>query len=414
MIFYKETDFKQTATGKIPRAWESVYIRDVSDVHRGASPRPIGDSKYFSENGRGWVRISDVTNTYKHLRKTSQYLSKLGETKSVKVDPGDLIMSICATIGKPIIVDMEACIHDGFVVFRNIIKRVNVEFLFYLLQKFEHNFSAMRQTGTQGNLNTGLVGKTPIPVPSLLEQGGIVGVLSCVDLAIQKTNDVIAKIERLKKGLMRKLLTEGIGHKEFKDIEIGKIPKEWDVVSLGRVAELRSEIIEPSKKRVNFVGLEHITSGKTRLSSFENNVSVKSSKYRFFSGDILYGKLRPYLDKAVLVDFEGLSSTDLLVFKTLPEKATNDFLVYILHSQRFLQFAMSTTSGTNYPRTSWKLIKKYRFGLPKINEQIKIAEMLSTVDNKLELEKKMKGKLERVKLGLMDLLLTGKVRVKVD
>jgi type I restriction enzyme S subunit len=200
-------EFKDTEIGRIPEEWGVVRINQISEVRRGASPRPIGSPKYFSNGGRGWVRISDVTDTYKYLRSTSQYLSQLGESKSVEVDPGDLIMSICATIGKPIIVDMQACIHDGFVVFRNLSSKISVEFLFYVLQRNELKFVNMKQTGTQGNLNTTLVGKTPIPLPTLPEQRKIAEILSIVDRKLELERVRKKKIGRIKRGLMNELLT---------------------------------------------------------------------------------------------------------------------------------------------------------------------------------------------------------------
>ena len=200
-------EYKDTPIGKIPKDWNVARINQISEVHRGASPRPIGDSKYFSETGRGWIRISDVTNAYKYLSKTSQYLSELGESKSVKVNQRDLVMSICATIGKPVIIDMKACIHDGFVVFRNLSKDVDTEFLFYLLQKNELRFRNMKQTGTQGNLNTTLVGETFIPVPSLSEQKQIADILSTVDEKIELERKEKTRLEKVKRGLMDLLLT---------------------------------------------------------------------------------------------------------------------------------------------------------------------------------------------------------------
>ena len=132
--------YKDTPIGKIPVDWEVTSISEISRIRRGASPRPINDSSFFSETGRGWIRISDVTSTYKYLKKTSQYLSEKGVSKSVKVNPGDLIMSICATIGKPVIIDIEACIHDGFVLFSDLSKKVDTEYLFYFLQRTENKF----------------------------------------------------------------------------------------------------------------------------------------------------------------------------------------------------------------------------------------------------------------------------------
>jgi type I restriction enzyme S subunit len=238
--------------------------------------------------------------------------------------------------------------------------------------------------------------------------------LGVVDSVIAKTDEVIVKTERLKKGLMQTLLTRGIGHKEFKETEIGKIPKTWQVVSLGDVCEQRSEIVQPSaNNKEPFVGLEHIASGETRLRNFAQSTDVKSAKFRFYAGDILYGKLRPYLDKAVLADLNGICSTDLLVLKP-KNNVIKEFLIYVLHSTDFIKHAIATTTGTNHPRTSWTAISKFKFGLPEHSEQQNIANILSTIDRKLELEKKEKVRLERIKRGLMDLLLTGKIRVKVD
>ena len=94
-------------------------ISDFCDIRRGASPRPINDPRYFGGKV-GWVRISDVTASRRFLRKTKQYLSPLGEANSVRVYPGDIVMSICGSVGCPIIVDMDACVHDGFVHFFNL------------------------------------------------------------------------------------------------------------------------------------------------------------------------------------------------------------------------------------------------------------------------------------------------------
>ena len=235
-----------------------------------------------------------------------------------------------------------------------------------------------------------------------------------VDSALELSNRVIAKTERLKKGLMQQLLTHGIGQTEYKNTPIGKIPIEWNEMTLGDVFEQRKEMFQPTGNNTyTFVGLEHIASGETKVDTYAKDASVKSSKFKFFAGDLLYGKLRPYLDKAALVDFSGICSTDLLVLKAKKD-VSKEFLVHVIHSKEFLDHAIATTSGTNHPRTSWKAISGFKFGLPNMAEQERIAETLSAVDTKLDVENEEKAKLERIKRGLMDLLLTGKIRIKVD
>ena len=290
-------------------------------------------------------------------------------------------------------------------------REVDLKWLFFALVKL--NLPKLNLSDVVPGLKRELVYALKLPLPPLPEQQKIAEILSTVDSAIEKVNQAIEKTQRLKKGLMQELLTKGIGHKEFKDTEIGRIPKEWEVVRLGDICKQRNQIILPSGKgEFKFVGLEHITSGETKLCAYEFDINIKSSKFKFYAGDILYGKLRPYLDKAILAEFDGICSTDLLVLTPAKDRIYTEFLIYTIHSKKFIQYAISTTSGTNHPRTSWKAISKFMFGLPPLPEQQKIAEILSTVDKRLELLKKKKEKLERIKKGLMNDLLTGKRRTK--
>lgn len=138
-----------------------------------------------------------------------------------------------------------------------------------------------------------------------------------------------------------------MNQEQSKDTEIGRIPKEWEVVSLEDVCEQRNEIILPSGKgNYSFVGLEHIISGETKLQQSVLDVNLRSSKFRFYPRDILYGKLRPYLDKAVTTNMEGICSTDLLVLVPDNNKTLSEYLIYLVHTKRFIQRAMATTSGT--------------------------------------------------------------------
>ncbi|MGB6170064.1 MAG: restriction endonuclease subunit S, partial [Geitlerinemataceae cyanobacterium] len=187
--------------------WETVKLSEIATIRRGASPRPIKDTKWFAETGRGWVRISDVTASDTYLIKTSQYLSRLGVEKSVKVDPGDLIMSICATIGVPRIVGIPACIHDGFVVFRDFEDKINKFFLYHYINLIAAKLENSGQPGTQKNLNTGIVGDIEIIMFPLSEQEKIASVLSAADAEISTLEKQLAAYKQQKRGLMQQLLT---------------------------------------------------------------------------------------------------------------------------------------------------------------------------------------------------------------
>src|SRR5690606_35994981 len=135
----------------------------------GASPRPIRDPRWFGGD-IGWVRIADVTSSHVYLRETTDYLSPLGVAESVRVYPGEVILSIAATVGEAAIVDMPACIHDGFVAFKDLSLDVDTHFLYYVLVFNRRTFEKAGQQGSQANINSTIVEDTPLYLPPLPEQ----------------------------------------------------------------------------------------------------------------------------------------------------------------------------------------------------------------------------------------------------
>jgi type I restriction enzyme M protein len=178
-IFNQEIRFKND-DGSNYTDWEFKEFGEISNIKRGASPRPISDKKWFDNNSTiGWVRISDVTKSNKYLEKTEQYLSEEGVKKSRLIEKGNLIMSICATIGKPIYTNFTVCIHDGFVVFDSLTE--NKEFVYYYLELIRDNWYRYGQPGSQVNLNSDIVSSESINLPCLEEQQKIANFLTEID-----------------------------------------------------------------------------------------------------------------------------------------------------------------------------------------------------------------------------------------
>jgi type I restriction enzyme S subunit len=158
----------------------------------------------------------------------------------------------------------------------------------------------------------------------------------------------------------------------------------WVATRLGEVCELRKATVHPAEyPDMPYVGLEHIDSGNPRLKRNGIATEVNSTKSRFFVGDILYGKLRPYLDKAVLAEFDGLCSTDILVLRP-NELALSEYLINVIHKGEFLSYAISSSKGVNHPRTSWSSLSDFKFKLPSIPEQRAISRVLRTVQQARE------------------------------
>lgn len=209
-LIAKKKAMKQGAVQELfkpQKGWQTKSLGDIANIRRGASPRPIKDPKWFSQKGRGWIRISDVTSSNVYLNSTTQYLSEEGVKYSVPVDKGDLIMSICATIGVPVIINIPACIHDGFVLFSDYENNLDTFYLYFFLQKETDALVGKGQPGTQKNLNISIVGNIEISYPSVEEQKKIGLILKDIDIELSGLEQRLEKQKQLKQGMMQSLLT---------------------------------------------------------------------------------------------------------------------------------------------------------------------------------------------------------------
>ena len=203
------------------------------------------------------------------------------------------------------------------------------------------------------------------------------------------------------------LFSHGTRREPRKQTEIGEIPENWEVVQLKEIANLRRENVKPEdNQNLNFVGLEHIDSGESILKRWGDASAMKSAKNRFYPDDALYGKLRAYLDKAVIAEMEGICSTDILVF-TANSKTAPRFLVYLLHTQAFMNHAMATSTGISHPRTSWNSLGKFTFALPPLSEQRAIAGVFQAIDQEITALEQEAQHLDELFRAMLDELMTG-------
>jgi type I restriction enzyme S subunit len=189
--------------------------------------------------------------------------------------------------------------------------------------------------------------------------------------------------------------------------EDGDLPEGWQHEQLDGLSELVRDQIQPSAAAgLPYVGLEHIDPGEPTLNRWGDPEDVRSAKTRFASGDILYGKLRPYLDKSVLAPFAGICSTDILVLRAQADRAIAGFLVSAIHTKTFLQHAISTTAGVNHPRTSWNALKVHALAVPTLPEQRAIAGVLRTVQQAKEACEQVLAATRQLKQSLLHHLFT--------
>ena len=239
-----------------------------------------------------------------------------------------------------------------------------------------------------------------LALPPFFEQERIAEMLSSVDESIRAAEAVITQAERVKCGLIEDLLTGGLSDDATKD---------WVSTVLRNVIVSDTTKWDGDSKEVPYVGLEHIGQDSGNLVGLGSAAEVVSAKNIFRVGDVLFGKLRPNLKKYWQAEFEGICSTDILVLRPLGS-ISNEYLYYLVQSHPFLSLAISDAVGTKMPRTSWKRLGGFEFLLPPLPEQRRIAEILSSVDDQIVANRASADQLRRLKRGLMDDLLTGRVR----
>lgn len=396
--------------GLIPDEWEAVRLENVADIIMGQSP---SSSTYNTESiGLPFFQgKADFGDIYPTTRKWCSAPARIAEKY-------DVLLSVRAPIGDVNIATERCCIGRGLASIRAN-QNSEGQYLFYRLVFSKELLESKGAGTTFKEINKAAVTSFMIPLPPLPEQKAIARVLSTIQKAIEAQDKIIAAARELKKSLMHHLFTYGpvpLAKAEtvpLKETEIGPVPEHWDVARLEQLMRLRKENILPGDvPNMRYVGLEHVNPGEIRLQRWGETEQVRSAKSRFYPMDILYGKLRPYLDKAALAEWDGVCSTDILVFNAYNEKALPHYLASLLHTKCFIEHAISTTSGVNHPRTSWSSIKGFAAPCPPINEQQEIALMLTSVDKKIEAEENRKAALQILFKTMLHLLMTGSVRVK--
>ena len=383
---------------------EVVQLKDIVNLRR-ETVQPNDRNKKL--NFVGLKHIDSGVSTLKRWGDAS-------EVKSVKSRfyPNDVLYGkLRPYLDKAIIAEIEGiCSSDILVLTAN--AKVTPRFLVYLLHS--HTFMSYAVSTSSGitlpRTSWNTLGKFTLTLPPLAEQRRIVAKLEVLftqlDAAVDNLKKAQVQLQRYRQSILKAAFE-------------GKLTKEWseedrEVVQLRDIVNLRRETVKPddSNKELNFVGLKYIDSGVSTLKRCGDASEVKSTKSRFYPNDVLYGRLNPHLDKAVIAEIEGICSTDILVF-TANSKTIPRFLVYLLHSYPFRSHAMATASGITLPRTSWNALGEFTFTLPSLTEQEQIVSELErhlSVADEVEatLDAELK-RAERLRLSILKQAFSGKL-----
>jgi len=412
-------DNKQKGMDKMPKDWDSIKLGESNRIELIMGQSPPSSSYNEKRKGLPFLQGSaDFGARYPYINKYTSQPMKIAEKN-------DVLISVRAPVGDVNIAPVKLCIGRGLAAIR--VNEGNNLFYFYWIQKVKNKLAAIGTGSTFKAVTKNELYNFEIPILPLKEEQKIAEILSAVDEGIQKVDEVIKKTERLKKGLMQNLLTKGIGHKEFKETKLGKIPKNWQIRQIGEIA---IEIyryptyynIEYQKKGIPEIRGELIKENgslENDLSKYRHispKLSNRFSKTVLEEGDFVIS-VRGTMGKVAMVSrsLKGANITaNLMKISFNRNECYPAFLKQIFLSKSFKNKLNNLSSNTTIKTIQVPILKSIKIKLPPISEQQKISEILSTVDKKIELQRKRKEKLERIKKSLMNDLLSGKRRVRIN
>jgi|SaaInlStandDraft_1057018.scaffolds.fasta_scaffold19049_2 type I restriction enzyme, S subunit len=411
--------YKDTKIGRIPKDWEVTQLASICDIIMGQSP----SSESYNEDSIGLPLVQGNADIKSRITKPRIYTSQITKISEI----GDVIMTVRAPVGAIAKSNIKCCIGRGVCALR--VKFINDEFLYQLLIEKEASWVRLEQGSTFTAVNSKDIKTFKIPVPPLPEQQKIAAILSTVDEQISTTDKIIEKSKELKKGLMQKLFSEGIGHTEFKDTKIGRIPKDWEVLRLGEVClKIRDGNYGGSYPKANeFLnsGVPFLTSAsigggnfiikkKIKFISPEKHSELTKAHIKF--GDVLFTNRGANVGSVALVHQElddANIGPQLTYLRCKLDVIDNQYLFSLMQSNSFQKQVKSLDNGTAMNFFGIGTTKTFKLPIPSLPEQHRIANILSEADAKIEKEQTQKSQLEQLKKGLMQQLLTGKKRVNV-
>lgn len=413
--------YKMTELGEIPNEWK---IKKLGEIAIGKGEYGIGASaSEYVEGKPRYLRITDIGDGCKLLFNDIKGLDEKEYEKYI-LKEGDIVFARTGnTTGKGYVYNKEhgELVYAGFLIKYSVDNNIaNHNFIKYVIQskRYWDWVNIMSTRSGQPGINSNEYSSFIIQLPPLEEQEKIASILSTVDEQIDNVDALIEKNKELKKGLMQTLLTKGIGHTKFKKTEIGEIPEKWEVSKLGQLFYINTKSVEPSKLEEDILHYSLPAFDESRVPVKQSSIEIKSNKYLIEENSILVSKLNPRIKRIWLVNkvnfIKQICSTEFINYVAINKENVNlKYFEQYFNSDIFQQELLNRESGStgSRKRVTPNSTMDIKIALPSSCEQEKIAIILSELDEKIEGYENKKQKLEELKKGLMQQLLTGNIRV---
>ena len=400
--------YKKTDIGIIPEDWEVGSFKDIIKL-RKESFNPL------IENNEKYIGLE-------HIEEKTGRLLGIGESEETsstknKFYKGDILFGkLRPYLRKYYIADFNGvCVTE---ILPLVSINSNNKFCFYKIQedKFIEYINNITFGTKMPRTSWNDIKDYKLAIPPLKEQEKIAEILSTVDSQIDDTEKLIEKSKELKKGLMQKLLTKGIGHSEFKKTEVGEIPFDWEIKTLESIASVIDSLHETPKYIDNGISMIRVVDINGGYIQTTKTVKVSDETYKKFTrkytprkGDIIMSRVGSYGLVSYLRDNNKVClGQNIVVINTDINKK---FLFYALSSQYIKNEIDKVTVGSSQKSLSLANIKKLHIVLPTSSEQVNISNILESIDKNIEEYINKLEELKYLKKGLMQQLLTGKIRV---
>ena len=401
--------YKETPIGKIPVDWEIVPLSKISEINMGQSP-PSQDCSEEKDGLPFYQGNAEFGQKHPSPKKWCKRPKKTAEQ-------GDILISVRAPVGDINIAPHKCCIGRGIAAVRA--KDAYDNFLYHSILLHRKALSKICQGSTFESINRKELTDLLISLPPSLEQKKIAEILTTVDDAIEKTTQIIDKTKELKKGLMQRLLTRGIGHKKFKKTEIGEIPVEWEVVKLKDIVQEFYNGGTPDTAKIEYwdgdipwiTGADFENQKVNRIRRHITYEGVENSATNVISKGNLLVVTRTGVGKVAIAPFDIAISQDITGVILNSQKTFNGFIYWYLdYKASRLRSIIQGTSISGLLRGD---LESFLIPLPPVKEQKKIAKILTSINDEIQKESNHRDRLNSLKKGLMQVLLTGKLRVIV-
>ena len=361
--------------------WEQRKLGDLAEIVRGASPRPISDPKWFdNDSDVGWLRIADVTAQDGRIRYLEQKISELGQEKTRVIKTPHLLLSIAATVGKPVINYVPTGVHDGFLIFLN--PKFNILYTFWWLEMFREKWNKYGQPGSQVNLNSDLVKNQDINIPNEKEQEKISSFLESLHKIITLHQRKLEKLKLAKKALLQKLFPKN--GSQFPEIRFKGFTDAWEQCRLGDIT--RTNSFKRYLSNAFEVGeYEVIQQGEAPIAGYANGRPFFDYKNITLFGDHTLSLFKP--KKPFFIASDGVKILSPLL------KIDGWFYYYLLEQYK------PKSEGYKRHFTILKNCEAYLSN--NQDEQIKIGNIFMLLDKLITLHQSKLDRLQEVKKGLL-------------